>query len=426
MLDSLVIGSPKRKKNSQSGWTDFFPYYAGFPEDFAKNILQSSGLPSSAVIFDPWNGSGTTTYAAAQLGYASCGIDLNPVMVLVARARSLARTEADSIAPQAKSLTKDVSRLAIKIRENDPLLQWFDVETGNVIRAIESRIRSRLVGTDAADLRAQFDKISCFAATFYVALFTICRRLTAPYRSSNPTWLKTPKGDEAKLTISAKDICSAFVAQATCMADALQKSSFLIDPARVKIAVGNTTEFKVSGLADLILTSPPYCTRIDYTAATRVELALISTLLTENRDDLSRQMIGSIKVPDKIIEPSIFWGETCLKFLDRLRSHDSKASKGYYYKTHLDYFEKMSRSIYNMRASMKRNAIAIMVVQDSYYKDLHNDVPTILGEMAENIGFKMRRREDFIQGNSFLGINSRSRIYRDTSRAVESVICFEK
>lgn len=425
MLDSLVIGSPKRTKNSRSAWTDFFPYYAGFPEEFAKNILQSSGLPSSAVIFDPWNGSGTTTYAAAQLGFSAYGIDLNPVMVLVARARSLARTEADSIAPQAKSLTKGVARLTIKIKETDPLLQWFDLETGNVIRSIEARIRSRLVGTCDGDLKSQFDKISCFAATFYAALFTVCRRLTVPFRSSNPTWIKTPKANESKLTVSANEICGAFVEQAERMANALQTSSFLIDPARVKIAVGNTTEFKEKGLADLILTSPPYCTRIDYTAATRVELAIINALCNEGRDDLSKQMIGSIKVPADTIQPSIFWGETCLKFLDRLKLHNSKASKGYYYKTHLDYFDKMSKSIYNMRVSMKKNAAAIMVVQDSYYKDLHNDVPTILAEMAENVGFRMRRREDFVQGNSFLGINSRSRMYRDTSRAIESVICFE-
>ncbi|WP_238594091.1 hypothetical protein [Burkholderia pyrrocinia] len=75
---------------------------------------------------------------------------------------------------------------------------------------------------------------------------------------------------------------------------------------------------------------------------------------------------------------------------------------------------------------MKKNAMAILATQDSYHKDLHNDVPTILTEMAENVGFEMRRRRDFVQGNSFPGINSRSRMYRDTSRLVEPVIYFLK
>ena len=42
------------------------------------------------MILDPWNGSGTTTYAASQLGYTSRGLDLNPVMNIVARAPTAA------------------------------------------------------------------------------------------------------------------------------------------------------------------------------------------------------------------------------------------------------------------------------------------------------------------------------------------------
>ncbi|MEJ0003485.1 MAG: DNA methyltransferase [Pararobbsia sp.] len=427
LLDSLVIGSPKRKKNPHPGWTEFFPYYAGFPEDFARRIIESSGLPSSAVIYDPWNGSGTTTYAAAQLGYAACGIDLNPVMVLVARARSLSNTEADSIVPQAKSLIKDISRLAVKIRNEDPLLQWLDIQTANIIRSIEFRIRTRLVGTNKTDHHTQFEKISCFAATFYVALFTVCRRLTVPYRSSNPTWLKTPSTNERKLSIPINEISAAFLEQAERMATSLQTSpDFMVDPSKILINVGNTTELKTKEFADMVLTSPPYCTRIDYTAATRVELALISPLWGEDRNDLSKKMIGSIKVPSAKINPSAIWGETCLRFLDKLQMHNSKASKGYYYKTHLDYFDKMSLSIQNLHASLKKKAITIIVAQDSYYKDLKNDVPTILAEMAENSGFELKRREDFVQENSLLGINSRSRKYRSSSRATESVICLKK
>ena len=48
-------------------------------------------------MLDPWNGSGTTTYAAAQLGHSSIWLDLNPVMVIVARARLLSPSEADLI-----------------------------------------------------------------------------------------------------------------------------------------------------------------------------------------------------------------------------------------------------------------------------------------------------------------------------------------
>ena len=38
---------------------------------------------------------------------------------------------------------------------------------------------------------------------------------------------------------------------------------------------------------------------------------------------------------------------------------------------------------------------AVLVVQDSYYKDVHNDLPTITAEMAQSVGLKLQRREDF-------------------------------
>jgi hypothetical protein len=68
-FDRLQIVSPKRTPAGQSGWDGFFPYYAGYPETFARSLLKSAALPRGASVLDPWNGSGTTTYSAAQPSY---------------------------------------------------------------------------------------------------------------------------------------------------------------------------------------------------------------------------------------------------------------------------------------------------------------------------------------------------------------------
>jgi DNA modification methylase len=99
MAKRLRIVSPKRNKRLQTGWEGFFPYYAGYPELFARELLKSARLPHGAVVLDPWNGSGTTTYIATSLGLDSIGIDLNPVMIIVARARLLPPSEADHLPP---------------------------------------------------------------------------------------------------------------------------------------------------------------------------------------------------------------------------------------------------------------------------------------------------------------------------------------
>lgn len=427
MSDSLIIGSPKQKRGSLSKKKEFFPYYAGFPESFASGIISTANLQSNAVVADPWNGSGTTTYVASRLGYDSYGIDLNPVMVLVAKARMLPPSEADSIEPQAKSLVHNIARLTRKTLPSDPLLQWFTDDTASIIRNLEHRIRTRLISDGCCQKQPPFDKISGFAATFYVALFTICRNFTKRFRPSNPTWLRAPRASELRISLSAIEVASAFTRQAQSMADSLQDLvPIKSDGVRSNIVVGNTTQFQKREFADLVLTSPPYCTRLDYTAATRIELAVISPSLGTTTDILSQQMIGSIKVPSELITPNEIWGNACSEFIKKLTAHRSKASQSYYKKTHLDYFNKMSKSITNISSFLKDNGIAIFVIQDSYYKDIHNNLPLIISEMAENSGLKLFRREDFIQTNTIAGINSKSKQYRKTSRAIESVICFRK
>jgi hypothetical protein len=45
---------------------------------------------------------------------------------------------------------------------------------------------------------------------------------------------------------------------------------------------------------DFILTSPPYCTRIDYAVATMPELALIGYKLNSDFKSLRKQLIGTV------------------------------------------------------------------------------------------------------------------------------------
>lgn len=54
------------------------------------------------------------------------------------------------------------------------------------------------------------DRISGTAATLYVALFAACRRLVAPFRSSNPTWLRVPKAHGTRVSASQAAIARDF------------------------------------------------------------------------------------------------------------------------------------------------------------------------------------------------------------------------
>lgn len=427
-LDELHIVSPKRDLRFQNGWEGFFPYYAGFPEVFVDSILSSINAKQSAIVLDPWNGSGTTTFAASRAGYRSIGQDINPVMVAVARARLLPTSEADSLIPIARTVLEGIDVSAVDA-SHDPLRAWFTRGTASILRAIERSISHHLIGemTFAPD-GIYLDRLSSIAATFYVALFAVCRDLATKYRSSNPTWFRVSRSGERRVSVPRNDVEERFERHIGAMANALASRPLTTkDVAPAEIFLADSVSCNVSpGSIDIVLTSPPYCTRIDYTAATRIEIAVASPLMATNPYDLSRQMVGSIRVPSGEIAPNAAWGQTCLKFLEAVRNHDSKASGGYYWKTHADYFDKMSRSLESLSLAVKDGGVAIMVVQDSYYKDIHNDLPSIIAEMAEVHNFELERQQAFYLRKSLSLINPGSRTYKRRHGAVESVLCFRK
>lgn len=431
-LHQLQIPSPKRSRKLQSGWEGFFPYYAGYPEAFAQAVLGSAGLPPRAVVLDPWNGSGTTTLTASRLGFAARGLDLNPVMAVVARARLLPPTEADHLKPLASAVIPPARVALGSVSDNDPLLEWFEPETAATLRAIERNIGRTLLGDSAVTpSEVRLDQISGTTATLYVALFSACRRFVRRFMSSNPTWLRRPRVGEAKVLANDREVGRIFKENAIAMANALaglaEQRDFPPDNATAEVSVADSASLSLQPQSiDFILTSPPYCTRIDYTAATRIELAIISPLLSLSACELGKKLIGSIQVPGRKLEPMADWGPTCLQFLERLRSHPSKASAGYYYKTHLDYFDKMAKSLANLAVGLRPGGAAILVVQDSHYKQIHNDLPTIVSELAASKGLLMIRRDDFRLTRSMAGIHPHSRTYGRPAGAVEAVLCFHK
>lgn len=429
-IDELKILTPKRSKKQYGGWEGFFPYYAGYPLRFADELIRSARLAPKSVVFDPWNGSGTTTYAAADAGYYAIGYDLNPVMVAVARARSLPFTEADSLGPLLRRVTEEAfgGRSAV---EDDALKSWFADETATEIRQLERGIRSLLVGEQTITTAGvRLEMLSSIAAAFYVALFSAVRQSARRFLTTNPTWIKKPRQDD-RLALEAGLITGAFMGAVVSMAEALvlrRNQSAQVRPlAEANIQnLDSTKTAPADETVDLILSSPPYCTRIDYVSSTRLELAVMGSLVKDTENVLRRSMLGSPLAPtsEDTVDPE--WGPACTDFLQRVREHPSKASSGYYYRTHLDYFRKLHAAIGRMVPSIKAGGAGVFVVQDSHYKNVHNPVAKIFAEMAESEGLTLQRQVDFELSRTMASRHPHAKTYRATSKATESVLCFLK
>lgn len=426
-MSTHTIVNPKRqiaRAKGNAGWVD---YYAGYSAHFAKSLLEASGLPFGAIIADPWNGSGTTTEAASILGFQGYGFDINPVMLIVAKARMLGKPTKPSIQPLMRQMIEAAKGEWSPITDSDPLSMWFRPNGINAIRQLEAAMQKHLVDSNVYSHLCHRDlnvEISDLAAFFYNALFRSVRKSIGNFHSSNPTWIRVAKKPEEKISIGLTAISNEFRRQINGMLAALDDVSFChLDPNYV-LDVASSTQLPLSDRSvDLVLSSPPYCTRIDYAIATLPELAILG-FSKEKLRALRNQMIGTSTISKAQPLPSEEWGVTCTKLLNRIKGHESKASATYYYKNHLQYFGGMFDSLGECKRVLRPDGNCVLVVQDSYYKNVHNDLPKIITEMAEAKGLSLTMRRNFEQTRTLAGVHPGTKAYRSSFGATESVLFF--
>ena len=428
----LVVECPKRTADSAAPNAASYSYYAGYSLSFAERLIQHLPFDTDSIILDPWNGSGTTTFAAAKNGFRSHGCDLNPVMVIVAKARLLHKSTAPSLHPIWKKIQSEAVKLVVTAEtESDPLRDWFTGKSVENLRKIEQSIRSHLVDGDVdRDLKQRaIGDISDIASFFYVTLFRVVRDLTKPFRASNPTWLKRPKEEGEKISISLNGLLKTIERMLCEGIGSVEISSEYpgsINETTLTVCNSESLEIEENSI-DLVLTSPPYCTRIDYAVATSVELALLGFQKKTDFADLRNSLMGTTTVPSVSPPISPVFGRTCINLLEEIGNHRSVSSNTYYLKNHIHYFSSLQKSIAEIYRVLKPQGIATFVVQDSVYKDIHNDLPKIVTEMGKLLGLTEFQRDDFLLNSSLSSINSRSRRYKPKGfKPTESVISFYK
>ncbi len=427
-LESVIPSSPKLRNGNLFSNSELYRYYAGYSDFFVKEQLiwieQKLGK-KGIIVIDPWNGSGTTTFVSSILGYSCYGFDINPVMVLVSKAKLycanfLEINKLINFIDHNKPLYKDSL-----IKSNDPLCSWFTSKTVGYIRYIEKMIRKICNIDTTIPLKSIFsyDEVSPQLAFYYVVLFELLRKYTSIFSGTNPTWIKAKIDEELKLNISFPTLYSDYISLIKESAKLLISK---VDIDLCKIDIGNSKHINLSdNSVDCIITSPPYCTRIDYAVYTRIELALLGFSVKEF-DFLRRKMIGTPTISHSHINYDIYKGKPYENILTKIEKHDSKAAKGYYLKTYYQYFYQMEESIRELSRITRIGGIATFVIQDSWFKDIYIDLPTLICSIMEQYGFKICHIDKIKVTNNMRYMNTKSNLYRKSNKSYESVIILER
>jgi DNA modification methylase len=414
----------KRRPGTESGMETWYPYYAGYTEEFAAEIIEASGLDPKSTVLDPWNGCGTTTRVADAQGHTAIGIDINPVATLVASAKLARAQDAIHVTGLAGRLAARGLRDPAVLSNEDPLRPWLCPVLTRTYRSIEQGILADLAVRDGVVLRPTAQALPPLAAFLVLALQRAARQFAGIRTTSNPTWLRpkvrAPKHDADALARLWLELVRSMAADLEAAeADAHRTGSrvFLGDARRLPLEA-NTV--------DLVVTSPPYCTRIDYVVNTSFELAALGIGAKQpSFDELRRSSMGTPLARRAAAPGADTFPDEVGHVLASIREHPSKASSNYYYKTYAQYFCDSMASVAELRRVLKPGAAAVLVVQSSYYKNIYVDLPELYVAMGQALGMRASIAAEYDVNRFLAQINSRSTAHRKSTSHREAVVVLE-
>ncbi len=416
-----------KPSGKRSGVESWFPYYAGYAPSFVSDTLLGLGSKPGWKILDPWNGSGTTSSIADQFGCQVFGYDINPVATMVASARLARLDDIEHSSGLASELLNVASRTTVKISTADPLLSWLDVRTTRSFRAVEQSILSLLGTKGGVCVNAQTQTPPPFASFFLLCLIMAAKQFTIIKNNSNPTWVTPEKAGKAKLGALE---CSFLEMVAKCTLDKEGDVRFCdaVNHSSNVVALSDSKELPLADDSiDAVITSPPYCTRIDYFRATLFELAALGICPSSDQyRALRSKAMGTNLVRGVAPEsPHNLAGEI-VSVLDKIKGHQSKASSTYYYKHYKQYFDDAGASLDEIIRVLKPGGTAILVVQSSYYKDIPINLGDLFVAMGRHKGLDGRVVLKVPVKRVLASINPHARRHAGTRIYTEDVVALKK
>ncbi|MFJ8609963.1 TRM11 family SAM-dependent methyltransferase [Streptomyces sp. NPDC093675] len=390
-----------------------FRYPAKFHPPVVRALLEKYTRPGQ-VVLDPFVGSGTSLVECAVMGRGSIGIDVDPVAVEVARAKTRnydmrAVEEAfesilHEVAPLERSAEEYASRMFsdlsdaeysdAKTEENlwipeiPRLHHWFRryvlIDLARILAVIEStemdeRVRSLSRVAFAAIIRnsSNADPVPVSGLEYTSHM----KRKDEAGRYINPF---------ALLRSSFKKCLSA---------TAEYRRQLPIEAPEPVVLQGNAMDFRVGEEVDMVLTSPPYHNAVDYYRRHQLEMFWLGhTLNQDDRLELLPRYIGRphVAAKDPLLKRDWSPGEIVGEWEEKMRvENPSRAADFRHYVT------AMSSAFQRLSETLSVGSKALFVVGHSRWKG--QEIPT--GDIYEEISsdsFSLKEKLSYPIANRYM------------------------
>jgi len=412
----ISLPNPKRKKGDKEGISGWSNLHAAFSKNFAHEaICHLAKEVEKPFILDPFSGSGTTLQAARELGYPVLASDLDPVAALLTRAKASHNVSKDKVTKLLKTTKRKTFSSNFKDANayfSSDALVYCSCIYDRLTKSIGQRndLVSKLIESPPGK---HDNEIFVLCSLILSARFVWNGR-----KSSNPTWytLSTGQNDSRSLEETSNIIVTKMLAdlENEKISKSKRGSKILHHDATLKFPYRKNKP-------NILVTSPPYLTRIDYIKNHLPEIALLNSFQTYEVRPLRDSMIGTPTMPRNLA--SVDLTPLATQAYKNVRQHPSYASENYYGPFYRNYFQMLQTSFQRITAAMSEECRGLIVVQQSRYKEVIVDLPNIVVEQLEILGAEAEIVAEYAVGSNYSQLNPNHEKFRH-GKTFEKVIQF--
>ena len=285
--------------NKRIPFYNWFPYKEGFSYQMVKMFIKEYPK-NSGKLLDPFSGSGTTLFSANEMGFDSLGIEILPIGQFILDTRIAAnRVDLKNLRESVRMLRKiDFLKIPTDANTNYKHIpityKAFPLKTEQRLNAFLKYLDDKIKDQNIKQLL----KLSCFSILERISYTRKDGQyLRWDYRAGK-TKTKFSKGKIYSFEQALFSTLDQIVNDLANSAVFFGGSSF--NKPKIELQTASCLELMPNLPAadyDLIITSPPYCNRYDYTRTYALELAFLG--IDSQKIKKLRQSLLSCTVENK-------------------------------------------------------------------------------------------------------------------------------
>ena len=430
-IDTSAVVLPNRRR-LRYGSHGIHEYRGKFFPQLVRSLLNIAAINPGSLVLDPMCGSGTTLVEAISLGCNTLGFDVNPLSLLISRAKcGVLRLHPSNLQVEQEKIFRDLTNKAnnsesrwlnhLGKAESEYLHRWFSEGTLSSLDQIMIRL---------TEVRNPAIRDLC-----YVSLSNILRAVSWQKDDDLRVRRDISSGDkrdpvelfEKELRRSVKEI-SAYLEHRGIH----ETGSAQIIEADARSITRYQPQLR--GEVDVIVTSPPYATALPYLDTDRLSLCYLGLLERSSYRDRERLMIGNREIGNGLREK--YWGEYKSKrtklpksittLIDTVEQQNRESDVGFrrLNKAALlgRYFFDMSQVLQSFCELLRKGSNAYVVVGTNYTiaggERVEIKTDRLLADLGESVGLKL---DDQLSMDMLVSRD----IFRKKSSKAETILVFK-